>query len=114
MNESIKKLKTNTSDFEVTMDIFSLESDQLFAQTARDWSVTPNTTHTWINKYSKPKAAIERTGENIYDEKKLLHNELTKITQNRDLLIKASEYFAKEILKTLFKKGHDLHVFEKY
>ncbi len=76
----------------------ALESDQPIAQTARDLGVNPNTIHTWINKYSKPKTAVARTDEHIYDENKHLKKELARMTQERDLLKKATAYFAKEIV----------------
>jgi len=53
--------------------------------------------HTWIGKFSKPKQPLERTDEHIYDENKRLKKELARVTQERDLLKKATAYFAKEI-----------------
>ncbi len=76
----------------------ALDSGQPIAQTARDLGVNPNTIHTWINKYSKPKTAVARADEHIYDENKRLKKELVRITQERDLLKKATAYFAKEIV----------------
>ena len=98
MNDQTKKLNTYTSEFKESAVKLALESDQPITQTARDLGVNPNTIHTWINKYSKPKTAVERTDEHIYDENKRLKKELARITQERDLLKKATAYFAKEIL----------------
>jgi transposase len=98
MNDQIKKPNTYTSEFRESSIKLALESDQPIAQTARDLGVNPNTIHTWINKYSKPKTAVARTDEHIYDENKRLKKELARMTQERDLLKKATAYFAKEIV----------------
>ena len=98
MNDQTKKLNTYTSEFKESTVKLALESDQPIAQTARDLGVNPNTIHTWINKYSKPKTAAARTDEHIYDENKRLKKELARMTQERDLLKKATAYFAKEIV----------------
>lgn len=98
MNNQIKKQTIYTSEFKESAVKLAIESDQTIAQTARDLGVNPNTLHTWISKYSKPKTAVERTDEHIYDENKRLKKELAKVTQERDLLKKATAYFAKEIL----------------
>ena len=98
MNDQTKKPNIYTSEFRESAVKLALESDQPITQTARDLGVNPNTIHTWINKYSKPKSPVERTDEHIYDEVKRLKKELVRVTQERDLLKKATAYFAKEIL----------------
>ena len=98
MNDQNKKPNTYTSEFKESAVKLALESDQPIAQTARDLGVNSNTIHTWINKYSKPKGTVERTDDHIYDENKRLKKELAKVTQERDLLKKATAYFAKEML----------------
>ena len=98
MNNQNKKLNTYTSKFKESTVKLALESDQSIAQTARDLGVNPNTIHTWINKYTKLQTPVVRTDEHIYDENKRLKKELARMTQERDLLKKATAYFAKEIL----------------
>ncbi len=97
MNEQTKKPNTYTSEIKELAVKLVLESEQPIAQTARDLGINPNTIHTWINKYSKPKTAVARSDEHIYDENKRLKKELTRMTQERDLFKKATAYFAKEI-----------------
>lgn len=97
MSDQSKKLNTYTSEFKESAVKLALESDQPITQTARDLGVNPNTIHTWISKYSKPKVVAGRTDEHIYDEVKRLKKELARVTQERDLLKKATAYFAKEI-----------------
>jgi transposase len=97
MSDQTKKPNSYTSEFKESAVKLAVESDQPIAQTARDLGLNPNTLHTWISKYSKPKTAIERTDEHIYDEVKRLKKELARVTQERDLLKKATAYFAKEM-----------------
>lgn len=98
MSEQPKKANSYTSEFKESAVKLAIESDQPIAQTARDLGLNCNTLHTWISKYSKPKTAVERTDEHIYDEVKRLKKELARVTQERDLLKKATAYFAKEML----------------
>ncbi len=98
MSEETKKPNSYTSEFKESAVKLAIESDQPIAATARDLGVNVNTLHTWISKYSKPKQQLaETTDEHIYDENKRLKKELARVTQERDLLKKATTYFAKEI-----------------
>ena len=69
MNDHIRKPNTYTSEFKESPVKLALESDQPIpiAQTARNFGVNQNAIHTWINKYSKPKIAVEKTDEHIFD-----------------------------------------------
>lgn len=100
MNEQAKKPnKTYTSEFKESAVKLAIETDQPISQTARELDVNVNTLHTWISKYSKPvEDTKKRSDEHIYDEVKRLKKELAKVTQERDLLKKATAYFAKETL----------------
>jgi transposase len=100
MNEQTKKPnKSYTSEFKESAVKLANETDQPVSQTARELGVNVNTLHTWIIKYSKPvKMVANRSDEHIYDEVKLLKKELAKVTQERDLLKKATAYFARETL----------------
>jgi len=92
-----KKLNSYPSEFKESAVELAVESDQSVAETARELGVNVNTLHTWIGKYSKPKQLSKRGDEHIYDENKRLKKELARVTQERDLLKKATAYFAKEI-----------------
>ncbi len=98
MSEETKKPNSYTSEFKESAVKLSIESDQPIAVTARELGVNVNTLYTWIGKYSTPKQQLtERTDEHIYDENKRLKKEVARVTQERDLLKKATAYFAKEI-----------------
>ena len=100
MNQAKVKANSYSSEFKETAVKLAIDSDQSVAQTARDIGVNENTLHTWIGQYSKPTVAQVKTrsGEHIYDENKRLKKELAKVTQERDLLKKATAYFAREIV----------------
>lgn len=98
MSEQTKKPNSYTSEFKESAVKLAIESGQPIARTAEDLGINVNTLHTWIGKYSKPKAATIRADEHIYDENKRLKKELARVTQERDLLKKTTAYFAKEIL----------------
>ena len=97
MSNETSKQNTYTSEFRESAVKLALELDQPIAQTARDLGVNTNTLHTWINKYTQSKSSATRTDEHIYDENKRLKKELARVTQERDLLKKATAYFAREI-----------------
>ena len=93
-----EKPKVYTAEFRESSVKLATESDKPVAQTARDIGVNENTLHTWINKYSRPVSNLkaERTDEYLYEELKRLKKEITRLTEERDLLKKAAAYFAKE------------------
>jgi transposase len=100
MIQAKEKANSYSSEFKETAVKLAIDSDQSVAQTARDIGVNENTLHTWISKYSKPTVAQVKTRSDahIYDENKRLKKELAKVTQERDLLKKATAYFAREIV----------------
>ncbi len=98
MTDKTKKPSIYTSEFRESAVKLALDSDQPVAKTAKELSINVNTLHTWINKYSQPTVVAKRTDEHIYDEIKRLKKELSRMTQERDLLKKATAYFAKEIV----------------
>ena len=76
------------------------ESDNV-AETARELGVKENTLYNWVSQYSggskldKSEKAV-RSDEHLYDELKRLRKEVTRLTEERDLLKKAAAYFARE------------------
>ena len=89
---------TYTAEFRASAVKLANESDQSVAHVAKELGINVNTLHTWIAKYSKAKTTDkpERTDEHLYDELKRLRKEVTRLTEERDLLKKAAAYFAKE------------------
>ncbi len=97
MSDEPKKPTSYTLEFKESAIKLALESEQPIAQTARGLGINVNTLHTWIRKYSKPKVASTRTDQHVYDEVNQLKKELALAIQERDLLKKATAYFAREI-----------------
>lgn len=96
---SQKKPNTYTSEFKESAVKLATESGEPVAQVARNLGVNANTLYTWINNYSKQvEPTVMRTDEHVYDEVKRLKKEVLRLTQERDILKKATAYFAKEIL----------------
>ncbi len=94
-----EKSQTYTPEFRESSVKLALESDQSIKQTAEGLGINPSTLHTWIGKYTKPVGPnkTQRTDEHLYDELKNLKKELAQVKQERDLLKKATAYFAREI-----------------
>lgn len=100
MNDETRKQQVYTPEFRESAVKLAIESDQSVSQTAKELGVNKNTLHTWISKYTRPakeQSVKTRTDEHIYDENKRLKKELTRVTRERDLLKKATAYFAREI-----------------
>jgi len=94
----MSKPNSYTPEFRESAVKLALDSDQPIAETAREIGVNENTLHTWISKYSRSASdGNGRTDEHLYDELKRLKKELARVTQERDLLKKATAYFAKEM-----------------
>ena len=94
----MSKPNSYTAEFRASAVKLALDSDQSIAETAREIGVNENTLHTWISKYSRPTTERNtRTDGHLYEELKRLKKELARVAQERDLLKKASAYFAKEM-----------------
>jgi len=93
----MKEPKIYTPEFSESAVKLAIDSDVTIAQTARELGVNENTLHTWIKKYSTPKAEVSgRTDEHLYDELKRLKKENARLKEERDLLQKAAASFAQE------------------
>jgi len=96
---SEQKQKIYSTEFKESSVKLAIESAQPMAYTARELGINPNTLYSWINKYSK---SPNSNGSKIpidtraYDEIMKLKKELARVTQERDILKKATAYFAKE------------------
>ena len=71
----------------------ALESNQPYAQTARELGIKVNTLYTWIDKNKQPRNFEE---DGLQQELKALRKEVSKLKIERDTLKKAAAYFAKE------------------
>ena len=93
-----KKSTPYTVEFRESAVKLAVESDQPISKTADDLGVNKNTLHTWISKYHRPqkKQSAQVEDEHLYAELKRLRAENKRLTEERDILKKATAYFAKE------------------
>jgi len=82
-----------SEDFKHSSVKLALESNQPYAQTARELGIKVNTLYTWIDKNKQPRN-LEENG--LQQELKALRKEVSKLKTERDILKKAAAYFAKE------------------
>ena len=96
--EKMTKTKPNTysAEFKESAVKLAIDTKRPIAQIARELGIKKTTLFTWMSKYSSPKSSITRVDEHLYDELKRLKKELARVTQERDILKKATAYFAKE------------------
>ena len=90
------KKKIYSLEFKESSAKLAAESDQSVAKTAKDLGINENTLHGWMSKYLKP-ADKQKVPDNLYEENKRLRKENALLKQERDILKKATAYFAKEI-----------------
>ena len=91
-----------TAEFRESAVKLAVESDQSVAQTARDLGVNENTLHTWIGKYHRSssqsnKAKNDIDQQHLYDELKQLRKENKRLRMEKEILKKASTFFAQEM-----------------
>jgi len=86
-----------TAEFKESAVKRATESSNV-AETARELGIKANTLYNWVYQYSRPAEPDKavRTDEHLYDELKRLKKEVTRLTEERDLLKKAAAYFARE------------------
>jgi len=75
----------------------AISSDKPTAQIARELGVKVTTLYSWINKKKdSEKSNDEISKAELFDELNRLKKELSDVTEQRDILKKATAYFAKE------------------
>lgn len=88
-------------EFKKSSAKLAIESDQSISRTAVDLSVDPNSLRSWITKYyphHQTKTPADISLEKLLEENKQLRKQLARTTEERDILKKATAYFAKASL----------------
>ena len=85
-----------TTEFRDQAVSLVLKSNKPTAQIARDLGVTASTLYVWVNSKKTPNDKDGTTNEQLFDEVKRLKKELAEVKEQRDILKKATAYFAKE------------------
>jgi transposase len=95
---SQKKVNQYTEDFKVSSPKLAREGDKTIAQTARDLGVSVSTLHGWIARYvDQPSGSEADDSVPAHDELKRLRKENARLKQERDILKKATAYFASDL-----------------
>ena len=87
-----------TREFKESSAKLAASSEQAIRQTALDLGINITTLYGWVEKYcpkSKPTKALSDV-ERMAEELKQLRKENRRLTQERDILKKATAYFARE------------------
>ena len=95
---SSRKNKHYPAEFRESSAKLALETDQPMSQTARELGVTPKSLYSWVNAYSGNNGKTQSLKDPASEEIKRLNKELSKVTLERDILKKATAYFAKDAL----------------
>ena len=75
----------------------TISSDKSTAQIARELGVKVTTLYSWVNKEKdSEKSNDEISKAELFDELSRLKKELADVKEQRDILKKATAYFAKE------------------
>ena len=95
---SERKKKMYPSEFKESAIKLVVESGKTAAEVSRELGINTNTMNTWIRERSISGSKIKTSREINYhfDEIKKLKKELAQAKLERDILKKATAYFAKE------------------
>ena len=96
---SEQKQKIYSTEFKESSVKLAIESAQPIAHIVRELGINSNTLYTWISKYSKVSnvnGSKIYSDNRAYDEIMKMKKKLTRVTQERDILKKATAHFAKE------------------
>lgn len=75
----------------------AISSDKSTAQVARELGVKVTTLYSWVNKEKDTEKSNDEVSKaELFDELKRLKRELADVKEQRDILKKATAYFAKE------------------
>lgn len=88
-----------TTEFKERTIKMVIGSDKSTAQIAKDLGLKSSTLYSWMNKAKSDKTEDNgKNNEQLFDELKRLKKELAEVKEQRDILKKATAYFAKESL----------------
>jgi|SaaInlV_120m_DNA_4_1040238.scaffolds.fasta_scaffold16218_2 transposase len=93
-----KQVKTKyTPEFRERAVKMVISSNKPTSVIAKDLGIKSTTLYSWVNKEKTGKSSsTEQTNEQLFDELKQLKKELKLVKEQRDILKKATAYFAKE------------------
>jgi transposase len=93
-----RKTATYTQEFKESSAKLAVDLDQPIAQTARDLGINETTLYGWVSKLYPKHSEKVSLKVDPHEENKRLRKQLLRVTQERDILKKATAYFASEML----------------
>lgn len=94
-----KGIRIYSNEFRESTIKLVLDSKESIAENARRLGIKVDTLYNWISKHSKKTDQENSTmdnDKNLQEEVRRLKRELARVTEERDILKKATAYFAKE------------------
>lgn len=97
-----RQVRNYTEDFKRSSAKLAVESDRPISTTAHDLGVNQTTLHGWVKRYYPNKADSGRSDSDghidPHEEIKQLKKEIARLKMERDILKKATAYFASDTL----------------
>lgn len=93
--------KRYPEDFKRSAVEMALQEEQSILQVARDLNIHPKTLYGWVNRYKKENGLAneeKKETDDLQTELKRLRKENARLKMEREILKKATAYFAKETL----------------
>lgn len=88
-----------TTEFRSRAVSMVISSEKTTAQIAKDLGMNVTTLYSWVSTAKSSESAVEEPNNaQLFDELKRLKKELAEVKEQRDILKKATAYFAKESL----------------
>ncbi len=86
-----------TTEFRNRAVSMVISSEKTTAQIAKELGMNVTTLYSWINKEKSSNPTQDQpSNAQLFDELKRVKNELAEVKEQRDILKKATAYFAKE------------------
>lgn len=94
----VKGRRTYTESFKADAIRMVTQGGKSVRQVARDLDLDPGSLHTWVRQQQKRSGDVVQMASTgpLEDEVRRLRKELARVTEERDILKKATAYFAKE------------------
>ena len=94
---SKRKTKHYPVEFKESSAKLAATSEESISQTAKALGVNPNTLYGWVGKYYPERTVTDVVKPDVVEENKRLRKENARLKQERDILKKATAYFAAEM-----------------
>ncbi len=91
-----QKTKTYAEEFKRSSAQLAIESEESINRTAKDLGLSSSTLYAWVEKYY-PRTNKPAVCSSVDEEVRALRKELARVKQERDILKKASAYFASQM-----------------